>query len=35
MPAFASELPYRSKCIVLFQKAHGVDIIIFVMFVYE
>ena len=36
LPAgFPSELPYRSKCIVLFQKVHGVDVIIFVMFVYE
>ena len=32
---FPTEFPYRSKCIVLFQKVHGVDVIILVMFVYE
>jgi hypothetical protein len=32
---FPSEFPYRSKCVVMFQKVHGVDVIIFVMFVFE
>ena len=35
IPGYPREFTYCSKCIMLFQKIHGVDTIIYVMFVYE
>ena len=32
---YPTEFPCRSKCIMLFQRTHGIDVIILAMFVYE